>query len=152
VNEAQKKAIDMFVAKGYKPTIVVCINDILAADRRCGSHCRLEDMARGCWPIGNSSRARKCEWLMAVDGGRVVGVWKILRWWKAEPSTKFKAYLKLRPPKFDGPNCFHGVARRYLRYICDVSLIPQNELGKAGVTLSLPSGFRLYGQIGYINA
>lgn len=142
----------MFKANGFKPTIVVCINDILVADRQCGSHCRLEDMARGCWPVGCSPRAAKCGWLIAVEKKKLIGIWEILhdergiKWHRPTP-----AFFKLRPPSFDPVNMLLNDGLRHLRYVCEVASIKEEKRGMA-LPSALPAGFRLYGQIGYINA
>lgn len=139
----------MFTASGFKPTIVVCVNDILAADRKCGSHCQTEDMARGCWPVGKSTRAANCEWLVAVENRTIVGAWEIDRskGWK-RPDKKF---FNLRPPSFDPVNILLKDGLRHLRYVCEVKHPVDGQVA-VKFPSKLPLGFRLYGQIGYINA
>ena len=73
----------------------------------------LEDCARGYWREANltASRGFNCDWLMATSFGRIVGVWKIDKYYGwLEPKLTPKATWPGDPSIY--PNNNQGLSRR----------------------------------------
>jgi len=57
--------------------IAVCINEIYDANIKEKANCALKEMARGDWSVGDSARARACDYLVAYYYGQIMGAWEI---------------------------------------------------------------------------
>lgn len=127
-------------------TIGVVINDIYDANIKEGTNCSLREMSRGCWPVGNSSRARACEYLVASAHGNLVGAWRIDKtkgmggWMLPNQSPR-----KGLPPKLEAERKKMCDPFRAKRRVCE--LIDLSAAEQAAVIKAFKA--RFCGQIGY---
>lgn len=127
-------------------TIGVVINDIYDANISEGTNCPLKEMARGCWPVGNSLRARACEYLVASANGKLVGAWRIDKtkgkggWMPPNQSPRKGLPPKLEAARKKTPDPFSSKRR-----VCELIDLPDAE--HAAVIKAFKA--RFFGQIGY---
>jgi len=75
--------------KPAKKTIFVCVTQGLAGNMKPDIDPATTppiDCARGCWKV-KPSEANKCDWLMAVNQGTIVGVYEIDKSFGWKPTT-----------------------------------------------------------------
>ena len=81
-------------------------------DPQTGKRVSLDDCARGYWTDANlaAAHADDCEWLMARQGGKIVGVWKINRTkgkygWMIPSATPKKTWPSDNPVDYPRSGC-----------------------------------------------
>ena len=98
-------------------TLFVCVDKTYGrglCDSQTGKRVSLEDCARGYWTEANLSAAHGygCDWLMARERGKIVGVWRIDRkqgWMDSSTTLKvtWPSDKPIPPPRRKGCALIH---------------------------------------------